>query len=310
MAIVREEAVQRRNLGELGLTPDQIVQLESLKTLKQGLVIVSGPRNTGVTTTFYCLLRQHDAFLNTILTVEKRPAAELNQITQHIYSLSDTGTASYAQKVQQVVRSDPDIFGVGDCSDEQTALFLVKAARNKLVYVTIEAPSVMLALARWLKWVGAEKDAFIDVLAGMTCQRLLRDLCDACKEAYEPNKDILKKFNIPADRVQLLYRAGEPKTTKKGKPIVCQKCQGMGFYGRTALFETIVVDDKLRQALKQCSNLQEMAVQLRRAKLLYLQEQAIRRVVEGKTAINEVIREFTPPKTATPQREAGSQARQ
>lgn len=298
MTIVREEANQRKNLSDLGLTTDQIVQLQSLRDLRKGLFIVSGPRNTGVTTTFYSLLRQHDAFLNSIMTIERRPAAELNQIIQNVYSLSDTGTASYAQKIQQVLRNDPDIFGVGDCSDEQTALLLIKAAASKLAYVTVESPSVVHALGRWLKWAGAEKDSLLDVLAGMSCQKLLRDLCDECKEAYEPNKELLKKFNIPTDKVQLLYRASEGKTDKKGRPIVCPKCQGMGFYGRTALFETIVVDDKLRQALKQCSNIQEMAVQLRRAKMLYLQEQAIRRVVEGKTAINEVIREFSPPKPA------------
>jgi type II secretory ATPase GspE/PulE/Tfp pilus assembly ATPase PilB-like protein len=304
MTIVREEATQRKGLGELGLTAEQVSQLESVKELKEGLVIVSGPKGTGVTTTFYSLLRRHDAFLNSVASVEKRPAAELNQISQTIYSLSDTGTASYTQKIQQVLRSDPDIIGVGDCTDEQTALLLVKAAKGKLAYVTMESPSIVHALGKMLRWVGAEKDAMIDTLAAMTCQRLLRDLCDACKEAYEPNKDLLKKFNIPADKVQLLYRAGEPKTDKKGRPIVCEKCQGMGFYGRSALFETVVVDDKLRAALKQCSNIQEMAVQLRRAKMLYLQEQAIRRVIEGKTAINEVIREFTPPKPAAPGQQA------
>ncbi|HSV27763.1 MAG TPA: hypothetical protein VLH60_07705, partial [Sedimentisphaerales bacterium] len=197
-----------------------------------------------------------------------------------------------------------DIIGVGDCSDEQTAMLLAKTARNKAVYVTVESPSVVHALGRWLRWVGAEKDLFLDVLSGMSCQKLLRDLCDECKEAYEPNKDLLKKFNIPADKVQVLYRAAENRVDKKGKPLICPKCQGMGFHGRTALFEMIIVDDKLRESLKKCSNIQEMAVQLRRAKMLYLQEQAIRRVVEGKTAINEVIREFSPSK---PPAKAGAQ---
>ena len=298
MTIVREEANQRKTLGELGLTTDQLMQLEPQKQRHKGLFIVSGPRGTGVTTTFYSLIRQHDAFLNSIVTVERRPAAELSQIIQNVYSLSDTGTASYAQKIQQVLRNDPDIIGIGDCSDEQTAMLLAKTARNKVVYVTVESPSIVHALGRWLRWVGTEKDLFLDVLSGMSCQKLLRDLCDECKEAYEPNKDLLKKFNIPADRVQVLYRAAENRTDKKGRPLICPKCQGMGFYGRTALFETIVVDDKLREALKKCSSIQEMAVQLRRAKMLYLQEQAIRRVVEGKTAINEVIREFSPSKPA------------
>ncbi len=306
MTIVREEASQRKTLNELGLTTEQIVQLEPMRGLRKGLFIVSGPRGTGVTTTFYSLLRNHDAFLNSIVTIERRPAAELSQIVQNTYSLSDTGTASYAQKIQQVLRNDPDIFGVGDCSDEQTAALLVKAAKSKLVYVTVESPSIVHALGRWLRWVGADKDSLLDVLAGLSCQKLLRDLCDECKEAYEPNKDLLRKFNIPTDKVQLLYRASEGKTDKKGRPTVCGKCQGMGFYGRTALFETIVFDDKLRQAVKQCANIQEMAVQLRRAKMLYLQEQAIRRVVDGKTAINEVIREFSPSKPAA----AGAQPQQ
>ncbi len=278
---------------DLGFSIEQLEKLGDLKKKARGVFIVSGPKQTGVTTTFYALLRSHDPFVYNINTLEKRPSAELPNITQDIYSLGDTGNATYAQRLQSVLRIDPDIIGVADCEDQQTALVIVDAAKkNKLVYVTLEAPNVMMALAKWLKLVG-DKDRVADTLFGISNQRLLRKICDKCKEAYEPNKEILKKFNIPADKIKIFYRPVGTLPGRRGKREVCEHCQGTGFFGRTAVFETIIINSDLRKAIKLSKTLPEIGTAFRRARMLYMQEQAIRNVAEGVTSINEVIREFS-----------------
>jgi type II secretory ATPase GspE/PulE/Tfp pilus assembly ATPase PilB-like protein len=153
----------------------------------------------------------------------------------------------------------------------------------------MNADSVLQALGKWLKMVGDRK-LVADTLVGITNQRLLRKLCAGCKQGYAPNAELLKKFNLPAEKAKVLYRPGKEVFDKRGKPSPCEDCQGTGFIGRTGVFEMIVLTDELRKAVRQVKQLPELGMQFRRAKMLYLQEQALRKAIAGGTAINEMLR--------------------
>jgi type II secretory ATPase GspE/PulE/Tfp pilus assembly ATPase PilB-like protein len=285
---VLKEHMER--LPELGLTQDQYERLNKLCQLKQGLFIISGPPKSGITTTLYALLRNHDAFLNSINTLEKQPAAELPNITQNVFSLSDTGTTTYAKKLQAVIRMGPDIVGIADCEDAQTARVACAAAKDgKIVYVVIKADSVIQALGIWMKLVG-DKNLVAETLLGISNQRLIRKLCNECKQAYAPDKELLRKFNLPAEKVKVLYRPGKVIYDKRGKPRTCESCQESGFVGITGVFETILINDELRESIRHAKSLSDFNTQFRRAKMLYLQEQALRKVIGGVTSVNEMIR--------------------
>jgi type II secretory ATPase GspE/PulE/Tfp pilus assembly ATPase PilB-like protein len=277
-------------LNEIGLMPEQFEQLNKIREAKQGLFIIAGPQKSGVTSTFYALLRNHDPFLYSISTLERRPSAELPNITQNIFALSDTGTTTYAKRLQALVRMEPNVVGVADCTDSETAQIACAAANDgKIVYVTLDADDVIRAIGKWMKLVG-NKNLAVDALLGVSCQRLLRKLCEECKQAYEPNKELLRKFNVPADKAKVLYRPGKVQYDKRGRPSTCEKCQGTGFVGRMGVFEIIIMNDELKNVIKQSKSLAEISTQLRRSKMLYLQEQAMRKVIAGTTAINEMVR--------------------
>ncbi len=281
------------SLSDIGLTQEQYEQLNKISELKQGLFIIAGPKKSGATNTFYSLLRNHDAFINGICTLEKRPSADLLNITQNVYSLSDTGTTTYAKKLQHVVRMGPDIVGVADCEDSETAQVTAKAALDgKIVYVELKADNVVKTLGKWMKLVG-DRNLALDGLIGISCQRLLRKLCEECKQAYEPKKEVTRKFNIPAEKAKVLYRAGKVQYSKHGKPRTCENCQGTGFVGRTGVFEIIMIDDELRRSIKESKSLSEIDAQFKRAKMAYLQERALKNVIDGKTAMNEVVQIFS-----------------
>ena len=291
-------------LTDLNLPSNLYEQLNKIRESKQGLFIVAGPKKSGTTTTFYALLRNHDPFIYSISTLEKQPAAELQNITQNIFTLSDTGTATYAEKLQTIVRMGPNVVGLADCRDSQTAKTACDAAKNgKIIYVTLEAENVTKALGRWLKLVG-DRNLAVDNLLGISSQRLLRKLCNDCKEAYEPNKQLLNKFNIPAEKVKVFYRPGKVQYSRHGRASTCEKCQGTGFVGRMGIFEIIIINNELRNAIKQSKSLSQIAAQFRRAKMLYLQEQALKNVVAGKTAINEMIRVFATSKNRKPEQKS------
>lgn len=283
-----QESITR--LTDIGLTPNQFEQLNKIHRAKQGLFIIAGPNKSGITTTFYALLRNHDAFLNGISTLERRPTAELPNITQNVYTLSDTSTTTYAKKLQSIARMEPDVLGVADCEDAETAQVACAAAKDgKIVYVTLEADNVIKALGKWIKLAGS-RNLVADTLLGISSQRLIRKLCQECKQAYEPNKELLRKFNIPPEKAKVLYRAGKVLYSKRGKPTTCENCQGIGFAGRMGIFEIIMINGELREIIRQSKSLSEIGTQFRRAKMLYLQEQALRKVVDGTTSINEMVR--------------------
>ena len=295
---ITQEAIPK--LRDIGLMPEQYEQLNKFGEIKQGVFIISGPNKSGVTTTLYALLRNHDAFLNNINTLERQPSHKLPNITQNIFNLSDSGTTTFAKKLQSVVRMGPDVVGVAECEDSETAQVACSAVKDgKIMYITLKADSVIQALAKWLKYVGDRRLAG-GTLLGISNQRLLRKLCDECKQAYAPDKELFKKFNISAEKTKVFYRAGKVLYDKRGKASTCENCQGTGYFGRMGIFEIIILNNELRKALAQTKSLPEIGTQFRRAKMLYLQEQALRRVISGTVAINEMIRVLSKPKTKKP----------
>jgi hypothetical protein len=181
--VTKAEALR---LGELGMVQDQFEALDHLRQERQGLFLITGPKKSGITTTMYSLVRNHDAFLNNINTLEKQPSGKLPNVTQNVYSLTDTGTTTYAKRLQAVIRMGPDIVGVGECEDDQTAKVASAGAKDgKIIYLVMNADSVLQALAKWLKLVGDRK-LVAETLVGISNQRLLRKLCDTCKQGYAP----------------------------------------------------------------------------------------------------------------------------
>ncbi len=291
--LIKTEEYCTRNLEDLGFNDNQFESIRSLRESKSGLILISGPAKSGVTTTLYALLANHDPFMNNINTLERKRAMDLPNITQNEYTLSDTGTTTYARRLQSLFRRGPDIVGVSDCEDEQSAKLCCAAVKDgKIVYAVMQANSVVETVEKMLQFV-EDKTLLADTLEAVINQRLVRTLCSECRQAYKPNQVLFQKFNIPSDEVDMFYRPGEIEYDKHGKPIVCQKCQGTGFYGRTGLFETIRMTDELRQVIRTANATQEIASAFRRAGMLYMQEQSIKKVTRGITSINEVIRNFS-----------------
>jgi len=298
-----------RKIDELGLMPDQLEQLKSVAKGPRGVFLVTGTKKSGVTTTFYSLIRNIDPFLNNINLLEKNPECEVPNVTQVAFALSDTGTTTYAKKFYQMLRTGPDIVGVEQGNDKEIANLACSLVKdNKATYMTYEAVSTIDAFVKWLSLVG-DKALAINSLVGISNQRLTRKLCEQCRVPYEPNKDLLRKHNIPSDNITAFYRPGETAYNKRGKPILCTNCQGTGFHGRTAIFEVIILDPQTKQLLLQAKTVNDIATIFRRAKMLYLQEQAIRKVAQGVTSINEAIRALSSPEAAKkPQTPAQQQA--
>ncbi len=279
-----------RSLSELGFHPQRLEKLKEIITLEKGMVLCSGPPRSGVTTTLYTLIRNHDAYMQNIHALEKRRLMEIDNITQHTYDPSDR-EMSYARRLQTVLRREPNVVLVGEMDDRETARLSAKASlEGKKIYAGMTATNSFEALDTFLDWVKDRKGA-ANALLAITNQRLLRKLCPTCREAYRPDPSLLRKANLPVDSIDHFYRPPTQQIfDKQGREIVCPTCQGTGYGGRIGVFELLVIDDALRGMIKSGANTTQIKAQARKNKMLYFQEEGLRKTIEGTTSMNEILR--------------------
>ncbi|MFW6145939.1 MAG: GspE/PulE family protein [Planctomycetota bacterium] len=281
---VLQEAVRTR-IGELGMLDDVLESVRKITAQPAGLLLVAAKARNGLTSTLYSLMRDHDAYTQHLMTVEAEPEADLENITQNTYA----NDGDEDRVIAAVLRRDPDVLMVDRAATTEAGKRLVEAGRSVNVIVGVSARDSFYALAGWVKTVGDPAGA-VGPLTGVLSQVLLRKLCSDCREAYQPNADLLRKANLPADRAGKFYRPPKELTDEKGRPIICPTCQGSGYFGRTAAFELMVLDDELRKLIASGAGLTQIKAAARKKGMLYLQEQALRLVMEGITSVEEVIR--------------------
>jgi type II secretory ATPase GspE/PulE/Tfp pilus assembly ATPase PilB-like protein len=288
LKIVGEE--NRLRISDLGMLEPQQKQFEELAAKAGGLVLIAGPRVSGVTTTLYAALRSHDAFMQNLLTLERVPLMELENITQNIYDATKTDVP-YARQLQTILRREPDVVMVSDCLDRETAHLAVKGAQEgKKIYLGVQAKDSFDALKKLVSLAG-DTDGVANVLLAVTCQRLVRKLCIACRQAYRPDPQLLKKANLPIDKIEHFYRPPpEGLVDQKGNPIICTNCQGSGYFGRTGVFEILSIDDPMRELIRNGQPINMLKAQARTNRMLYLQEVGLQKVIAGITSMNEVLR--------------------
>lgn len=277
-------------INELGLHEARAAALTSLLGKSHGLLVISSPSGHGMTTTQYAIARSHDAYINNIHALERKSLVDLDNVTQQIYEGANTDV-NYARMLQTVLRREPDIVLVGECEDKDTARIATQAAAtDRKIYMGMVAKDTFDALGRLLGWVGDNALVAKSIL-GVTGQRLVRVLCDDCREAYEPDAGTLKKLNLPADKIERFYRPpSAPKVTRRGKEVVCETCQGTGYVGRTGVYELLLVDDAVRTLIQQGAPIDRIKSQCRKNKMYYLQEEGLLKVIAGVTSMNEVLR--------------------
>jgi len=281
-------------VSDVGFTAKQLATVRELMNAPHGLILLSAPPGGGLTTTIYSFARSHDAFLQNIQTVEHEPELAINNITQHVFVPSEEKT--FTSELQRVVRTDPDVIVLPGLRERAAAPLAAKAATQKqIVYVALKSLDLFDALKRWMAMVGDPKLVAKGLLL-VTHQRLVRVLCDACKTPYKPDPATLQKIHMPADK--LLYRPPEPQYDKHGNPIVCQNCHGTGYLGRTGIFNMLVIDDDLRRVMARGGSLADIRTAAMKKGGLGLQQQALQKVFDGITSIEEVVRATRPPKVA------------
>ncbi len=279
----------------LGLLP---AQMESLGFLleqhdRHGLVLIGSPSGHGLSTTMYSIMARHDAYTASLKTLEREILLRVDGI-DHVQWDPTNPDIDYQTNLQSILRRDPDVVMTSYVKDKETAeIVTAPGIKGPLIYIPQKASNIPEQIRMWVKIVGNVKKA-IAALRVVINQRLLRTLCPNCRQAFKPTPDQLKKLNLPAGKVNELYRPGG-KVQVKNKIEVCPVCGGTGHLGQTGVFEIMVVDNEMRKMFAS-GDLKAVMAHARRNKMIYLQEAALAKVVSGDTTIEEVIRVTAPAK--------------
>lgn len=284
----------------LGLLP---AQLEALKIFtdqenRHGIILISAPSGHGLTTLGYSCIGRHDAYTNNVKIFEREQMIKLDGVDHVVFDPANTDI-DYATQLQSILRRDPDVVLVSDLDDPRTAQAVAHPGiEGPLLYVGQRLGSVQEQVVDWVKRAGDLKAA-VRPLRAVVNGRLVRSLCPNCKQAYRPSPEQLKKLGLPAS-VQQLFKAGG-KVQVKNKIENCPVCQGTGYFGLTGVFEVMTLDDQARKLLLN-NDLPGAYMHCRANKMIFLQEAALRKVVDGLTSLEEVVRVTAQPTKQPPPR--------
>lgn len=287
-------------VDDLGLLPEQVKLIDATVQEKGGVVLLSGPEGQGLTSLSYAMLRRHDAFLAHIQTIERDPLIDLEGVRQNKMATA-APAAEEVKLISWIISQEPDVIYMNRVDDPRTAQDLIKFSESgRRAYVSLRAGSAGEAIGQWRKIVGDDTLALKELKLVIN-SRLIRKLCSTCKIAYTPEPDALRKMNMAPEKVTQLFQARkEPLRDPKGNPIICEACNGLGFKGRTGVYEVLQVDDEVRQAIVSGVNSKQLKALARKQKQRDVQEAALARVEAGDTSVDEVLRVIRSTATAAP----------
>lgn len=271
-----------RRLADLGMRKQMIEGIVGVVQQPHGLFLSCGPTGAGKSTTLYASLQEINRFENNIITVEDPVEYKMEGVTQ--IEINTKAGQTFAGSLRSILRQDPDVVMVGEIRDGETAKIACQAANTgHMVFSTVHANDTITALSRLID-LGVEPFLLSDSLSAILGQRLCRKLCDDCKESYKPSAEQLEKIGLPAEKAGVFYRPPKDGTD------ACPTCSGMGYMGRIGVFELLVINDRIRDLLRESPNMTSIRAEARKQGMLYMREEGLRLVLKGTTSLEELLR--------------------
>ncbi len=268
-----------QDLEQLGFSPVDLVRYKQFIHRPHGIVLVCGPTGSGKSTTLYSTLRYLSSPEINITTIEdpiEMVHEEFNQI-----AVQPVVGITFSSILRNILRQDPDIIMVGEIRDRETAENAVQASlTGHLVLSTLHTNDAPSSVTRLLD-LGLPAFLIQATLVGVVAQRLVRTICPHCKEAFEISTAELEGLGIKLDKTE---------TIRLHRGAGCLKCRGTGYYGRTGIFEVLPFSETIKEITRDGIKPQEVREQAVKEGMVNLRENAVKKLLEGKTTYQEVLR--------------------
>ena len=277
---VLNKGIVSLDIDNIGLRDEDAKLIKNLLSLPNGIIIVTGPTGSGKTTTLYSSLNYLNDVSWKIITTEDPVEYDLPGIIQCPVR-EDIGV-TYAACLRSILRQDPDIILVGEIRDQETARMAIESSlTGHLVLTTLHTNDAPSSITRLLD-LGIDPYLITATLEAIIAQRLVRKICTRCKTEYEPTAEMLMELELSPEDVQ-----GKKFYYGKG----CANCNNIGYQGRQAIFETMIVSDKIKQLINEHASTERLRMAAREEGLRSLREAGLLAIYDGVTTIEEVARE-------------------
>ena len=263
----------------VGLSGADLEKYDEMLKLRNGVILLVGPTGSGKTTTMYAMINQLNTEEVNMVTLEDPVEYNVDGINQ--VQINEKVGMTFAGGLRSILRQDPDIIAVGEIRDGETADIAMRAAiTGHIVLSTIHTNDAVGTIDR-LRDIGCEPYLIASALRGVISQRLVRRICPDCREAYKPTPEELQEFGLPEDADETWYRG-------KG----CPSCYDRGYRGRTAIFEMLPIDRKVRNLIYRQAGREAIEEELKRPEnnFVSMQANALRLMRGGVTSAEEVRR--------------------
>ncbi|MEM9347057.1 MAG: GspE/PulE family protein [Planctomycetota bacterium] len=264
-------------LDDLGMSEDMLQMWKQQIKQPHGIVLVTGPTGSGKTTTLYSSLNQMDRQKLNISTVE-------DPVEYHLGGINQTQThesigMSFAGALRALLRQDPDVIMVGEIRDGETSKIAIQASlTGHLVLSTLHTNDAPSAVTRLIN-IGVEPYLIGTALNAVVAQRLVRKICDHCKEQQPPDDHIAEHLAMQGVAIDEVW-------VGKG----CDKCRNTGYSGRVGLYEMLLLNDQLRDRIAGNPNVTEFRRMCIEGGMVTLRQDGFQKVAKGLTTVDEVLR--------------------
>ncbi|HLF91881.1 MAG TPA: ATPase, T2SS/T4P/T4SS family [Planctomycetota bacterium] len=277
---VLDRSVVKLDLENVGLREEEMRMLKNLINLPHGIIIVTGPTGSGKTTTLYSCLNFANDIRWKIITTEDPVEYDLDGIVQ--CQINEDIHVNYSMLLRSILRQDPDTILVGEVRDLETAQIAVEAAlTGHLVFSTLHTNDAPSAITRLLD-LGVEPFLICASMEAIVAQRLVRKICLGCKEEISPTEEMLMEIGLTA-------------ADTKGKKFCwgrgCGKCNNTGYKGRMAIFEMMLLTERLKELVMKSASTEQIRHTAREQGMRTLREAGLLGIFDGHTTIEEVVRE-------------------
>jgi general secretion pathway protein E len=268
-----------QNLENLGFTSMDLIRYQQMIGMPHGIVLVCGPTGSGKSTSLYSTLRYLSTPDINITTVED-PIEMIHEDFNQIAVQPVIGI-TFASILRNILRQDPDIIMIGEMRDLETAENAIQAAlTGHLVLSTLHTNDAPSSITRLLD-LGVPSFLIQATLVGVLAQRLVRKICPYCTESFDMDHGEMVTMGLDIGKQGIVQ-------LQRGKG--CMRCRGTGYIGRSGIYEVLPVTESIRKYITSECNVESLRDQARREGMITLRENAIKKLLDGKTTYQEVLR--------------------
>ena len=273
-----DKSCLKLGLPELGFFSDDQEIFEHLIKLPDGILLVTGPTGSGKTTTLYACLNYVNKPDRKIITVEEPIEYQMNGINQ--VPVNPEIGMTFPAALRSILRQAPNIIMIGEIRDIETASIATNASlTGHLVFSTLHTNDAPSAVARLID-IGVQPFLVASSVRAIMAQRLVRRLCNDCKQPAELNETELRALRI---------EPGQLLEAQVMKPVGCEQCRQIGYKGRMGIFEIFPIDDEVRHMINKRSSTLMLRQRAREQGMRTLREDGVRKILAGLTSAEEVI---------------------